>query len=228
MRAIQYQTTIHDVREVILAGSADLAFWRQRLQGEGLTPFGLAGEAQITISATSSKFRGLRFEEMTIAIAVCEQEGKQTPDGFFLAHAFNSRRLFALAERLFFRTPYLPGAISVQEKLPALARLTLGGDTVFEAAMSGDREPLQGGDERWEGAIYLPRRLSGRQTEGERFFACLGGPTQVYPFQVASDRCVISDHTHIDLSWLTESGFTANAWRLRSHATHARSRTYAR
>jgi hypothetical protein len=229
MPDLQYQTTIDNVREVILIGAADPAFWQRQLAGEGLTPFLAEGAALVTITALSSTFRRLRFEEMTVAISVCEGADKSAPDGFFLAHAFNSRRLFALAERVFFRTPYFPGRIAVHDQPPAAIRLTLDSALVIDAAMSGARDPKERDDELWEGVIYLPRRLARNQAVGERFFARMGGQTAVYPFLPASDRCHIrprqDDH---GLQWLADSRFSPAEWRLRRGATHARSRTFRR
>lgn len=229
MRPIRYQATIHNVREVILVGAADSTFWEQKLAAEDLAPFLIDGKAQATITAITSTFRGLRFEEMSIALAVCEHANAATPAGFFLVHAFNSRRLFALAERVFLRTPYYPGAIAVQEGSPARARLTLAGQPVFDAAMSGARAPLRSGEDWWEGAIYLPRRFARGQGQGERFFARMGGHTAVYPFLPESDRCQMRPRKDDDaLRWLIESNFTPHEWRLRGQATHARSRTGSR
>ncbi len=226
---IRYQTTIDDVREVILAGTADPSFWQEKLLAEGLWPFLVDNRAQITITAISSKFRGLRFEEMTIAIAACERDGASAPDGFYLAHAFNSRRLFALAERTLFRTPYYPGAIAVQEQMPASVNLRLDDQAVFSAAMSGARERLHGGAETWEGGIYLPRRMTRRKAAGERFFARMGGFTEVYPFLPEIDLCEIRPRNgDTVLQWLLDSRFTPGEWRLRGQATHARSQTYSR
>lgn len=224
-----YQTTIDHVREAILIGAADPDFWQRQLAGEGLTPFLADGAALVTITAIASTFRGLRFEEMTVAVSVCERAGRGAPDGFFLAHAFNSRRLFALAERVFFRTPYYPGAIAVHEQPPAAIRLTLGGDLVFGAAMSGARDPKGRSDELWEGAIYLPRRLARNRAAGERFFARMGGQTEVYPYLPESDRCDIRPRPDdAVLGWLGDSRFSPGEWRLRRGARHARSRTFAR
>lgn len=226
---MRYQTTIYDVREVILTGAADPAFWQEKLNAEGLLPFLVDDRAQMTITAISSKFRGLRFEEMTIAIAVCERDGASAPDGFYLAHAFNSRRLLALAERTLFRTPYYPGAITVQEQIPASVHLRLDDQAVFSAAMSGARERLHGGVEEWEGAIYLPHRVARKKAAGERFFARMGGHTETYPFSPGADLCEIRPRdSDLALQWLLDSRFTPGEWRLRSQATHARSQTYSR
>lgn len=226
---IRYQTTIDDVREVILTGAADRTFWQEKLSAEGLRPFLIADQAQLAITAISSKFLGLRFEEMTIAIAVCEHTDAGAPDGFFLTHAFNSRQLLALAERTFFRTPYYSGAITVQEQMPAAIQLQMSDRPVFTAAVSGARERLQSGVEDWEGVIYLPRRMARKKTVGERFFARMGGYTEVYPFLPGADTCEIRPQDDdLLMQWLLDSHFTPGEWRLRSQARHARSQTYSR
>lgn len=224
-----YQTEIFDVREVILTGTAGRVFWQERLRAEGLVPFPANGSAELMISATTSKYRGIRFKEMIIAISVCEQEGADEPDGFFLIHAFNSLRLFALVERRLFRTPYYPAAIEVQEQLPAAIRLSIDGRPAFSATMSGVHERQSSGGELWEGVIYLPRRMAGKGSAGEHFFARLGGDTDVYPFSPISDRLDFRPGPgDAALGWLVESNFAPTEWRLRSHAAHARSRTYDR
>ena len=88
-----YISTITDVREVALAGTADLAYWRERLRGEGLAPLDDDGRASLLLTAIESKFRGIPFRELSISVLL-------PGGGAFLAHAFNSSRLLAFAERM--------------------------------------------------------------------------------------------------------------------------------
>ena len=68
--AIKYVAEVSPVKEVMLLGLADLAFWKERLAAENLTPLAQGGQAQLFISATEARFHGIRFRECIIGVHV--------------------------------------------------------------------------------------------------------------------------------------------------------------
>jgi hypothetical protein len=84
-------------------------------------------------------------------------------------------------------------------------------------------------DTSWEGTIYLPHRGAAKRQRFEVFFARLCGATEIAPFENARDsvRFTVSKRNPIIQS-LIDSRFTGIEWRVRSNATHARSKTYKR
>ena len=217
---VAYIATIAPVREVILAGSADLAYWRARLAGVGLFPHDDGGRAALSVSAIAGRFRGLPFREFSVAIVAGEEDGRD--DSIYIIGAFNSSRLLAWAERAFFRTPYQPAGIRLNEPPAVGVEVGMGGHVAYAATMAA-AEPLRHEAQAWEGAIYLPPNGPRR----ERFYARLAGPTDIYPFTTA-DTLTIQPHGDDVLRQLVESGFAGQEWRVRAAAVHARSRTYRR
>jgi hypothetical protein len=68
MKPPKYIAELNHVREVSLFGVADLAWWTKRLQCEGLFPTTSSGRAQVMISGIASRFMGLPFRELVIAV----------------------------------------------------------------------------------------------------------------------------------------------------------------
>lgn len=216
--SVAYVATIAPVRELILAGTADLAYWRARLATVGLFPYDDGGRAALTLSAIAGRFRGLPFREFSVGVVAGEEGGE---DSVYLVGAFNSSRLMAWAERAFFRTPYEPAEIGLNETPPAGFTLTVADHVVCAATMAA-APPLRHESHDWQGRIYLPPRRSRR----ELFYARLAGPTDIYPF-TAADTLTIRPRPGDDvLGCLVESGFAGREWRVRAEAVHARSRTY--
>ena len=58
---IKYLAEPKHVREVSLLGTADLDFWKARLEDEDLTPAERDGKAQLLIVAADMRFMGIRF-----------------------------------------------------------------------------------------------------------------------------------------------------------------------
>jgi hypothetical protein len=155
---VTYIATITQVREVILAGSADLAYWRARLAAVGLFPHDDNGRAAVTISAIAGRFRGLPFREVSVGVVVGERDDSPA-DAIYLAGAFNSSRPLAWAERTFFRTPYQLAAIRLSQPPAIAAALTLGGQVAYSAEMRPTpAEPARREAQAWEGRIFLPIR----------------------------------------------------------------------
>ena len=103
--SIQYTADLDNVREVTLHGTADLSFWKTELHKESLIPYHQENKAVLLLSAIDAKWRGFKFREFVIAVGVCFSEDGANLDGYYLPHAFNSSKLLAFSERVFFQTP---------------------------------------------------------------------------------------------------------------------------
>jgi hypothetical protein len=221
---IRYTAQIKHVREVALHGTADLAFWSAILQQESLQAYNAQGKAELVISATALRWKGFRFRELIVIVAVGADDDPAQHGGFFLAHAFNSSPILAYAERVFFKTPYYHGQIRVQEQAPVLIELGDQAQAHFKAQMAQPQAPAAIRNEEWSGPVFLPRKTT--KQPGYKFFVRLGGEQQNYPFS-PSDQIAIKPEHPIFRS-LIDSNFTAREWRIRSAAEHAKSKTYAR
>ena len=231
-RPVKFVAVITHAREVSLLGTADLRFWQDRLRSERLHPIERDGKAQILISAVDARFKGLRFQELSVSIAAGPVDGSAERAGYYLARAFNSRRLFAWVERRMLSTPYYHARVEVDCGLPASIDVADGSRILLGARMTSDgaagRVPLRSGDEFWEGPLFLPR--SGRRADspGNWFFAKIGGHAQTYAF-AAGDVLTLSPHgSHEIFQSLIDSGFKARDWIIRENATHAKSKTFDR
>ncbi len=226
----KYPVEISPVREVTLAGAADLSFWTDRLRTENLRPADHDGQAQIYISAVGSRFKGIPFREVSISICAYP-DSIDTPEGIFLAHAFNSVRFFAWCERTFFATPYYYAVIAVDPGPLASFEVTGRTSSLLRAAMTRTtntdrREPIHSGHECSEPTIFLPTRQSKPNAPQKQFFARLSGDTQIYPFLRDHDRITIQPSTAAPiLQSLIDSNFTGRQWMIRKCGTHARSKT---
>src|SRR5689334_12531439 len=94
----KYVATLSRVREVSLLGSADLSFWTNHLRGANLAPAEFEGKARVLIIAADAKFMGLRFQELSVCVAVPPPQDGGWGDAAYLVRAFNSRRFFAFCE----------------------------------------------------------------------------------------------------------------------------------
>jgi hypothetical protein len=228
---LRYNVEISPVREVMLRGTADFSFWKERLRHEDLVPSGDGRRAQLLVTAIESRFMGLRFREASLAVFVDHGDGGGPEDAAYLLQAFNSSRMFAFVERTFYHTPYDYAAIRVSTRLPAAFEIGQNGGAIFRAEMSAgssasSRRPARCREEGWEGPIFLPRAKS--RGEREVFFGRLGGHMHAYPF-LPEDELTIHPTDQVPiLGWLVESEFAGQEWGIRETATHARSRTVKR
>lgn len=215
-----YISTITGVREVALTGTADLAYWREQLRSVNLVPYDDGGRAAVLITAIDSKFRGIPFRELSISVVVSD-DGGATAGGAYLAHAFNSSRLLAFAERAFFRTPYHLAELTVDEQIPAQLGVLVGNRALINAQMGPKGAPARREDAVFDGPIYLP---GGKDV----FFARLSGAADIYLFD-PGDTVTFGPQSDVSIiTQLTESGFTGTEWLVRSDAVHARSKTFKR
>jgi hypothetical protein len=222
------------VREVSLLGTADLAFWKERLLKEELHPAECDGQAQLLIIAADAKYLGVRFRELSVSVLVSRPREGTRQDAAYLVRAFNSCRSFAYCERVFFSTPYYYGDVRVSASLPASVHLVQKEEVVFAAQMSADvpgqgREPSCCGEACWEGPVFLPESRRRKDRPGKLFVARLRGHTQRYPFLPGWDSVAIRPPPGSEvLQALINSHFLAMEWIVRADATHAKSKTYRR
>jgi hypothetical protein len=228
----KYVATLASVREVSLWGTAELAFWKNQLSEAELTPAEFDGKARVLIIAADAKFMGLRFQELSVCVAVPPPQQGGWPDAAYLVRAFNSRRFFAFCERAMYSTPYYHGAIQVSASFPiSIDVVAASGEGAFQAAM-GQRadEPTRMGDGGWNGPVFLPRQRDGaRRPDRARklFFAKLQGASRTYPFLPSADRVEITSSGENNVfRLLTDCGFAGLEWVVRPDAIHAKSKTY--
>jgi hypothetical protein len=232
VKRIKYVAELAHVREVSLLGAADLSYWSARLADEALVPVTMDGRARVLIVAADSRYKGIRFRELSVSILVAPQANHSNEEAAYLVTAFNSRRIIAFCERVLFKTPYLYGDIRIPSLCPPSIQLVKDGDVVFGAEMAigmppALREPSTIGDAGWNGAIFLPRKR--RQSSSNLFFARLHGLTRTYPFLSTQDQLTLRPGRDTDVfRELVASNFVAQAWIVREDATHAKSKTYAR
>jgi hypothetical protein len=210
---MEYTTIIEPVMEVTLAGTAEDSLWQDLFRKEEMTARNPDGQVEILLSAVDSKFKGIQFQELSISVQVGENR-------YFLAHAYNSIGLFALAERKFFQTPYYPGKITVDPR-----RITLhdGSKPLFEATLPASASLIAEQPECHELLIHLPKNLRQSPNQPHFFHARLEGNTTIYSGQTASLNIVA--HQSI---WelLKASNFRLQEWRVRPAARHSKSKTY--
>lgn len=218
--ARDYITTITGVREVVLVGTAELAYWREQLRRERLAPFDNNGRAALQLAAIDSKFRGIPFRELSISVLVSE-DGGATAGGAYLIHAYNSSRLLALAERVFFQTPYHLAHLTVEERIPARIEVARGGRAQFAARMGSERPPARREDVLFDGPIYLPGGAN-------VFYARLSGAADVFPIETTDVVTTAADSAEPAFERLLASGFAGTEWLVRPVAAHARTKTYSR
>jgi hypothetical protein len=209
---------------VALVGNADLKYWEEHLRPKGLFPLEKDGHAEIILSAMSLEWKGVRFSEWVASVFIREGKNANTHRGYYLIQAFNSFRLFAFCEKVFFSTPYDFGTITVDQRSPSSMELKIHDEIVIKATMSKSSAPVSSVYEDWSGPIYLP---SGSLSEPLYFMARMRDEAQYFPF---SDQCdTLSINASKDypvFEWLLRSEFLAEKWSVVSSAVHSRSKTF--
>lgn len=225
---------IDGVLEISLIGLADLTFWQDKLRPAGLSPTKRDGRAECLISATSAKFHGVCFRELSFSVFVTNEPGGATRDAAYMAYAFNSLRLFAWIERTLFSTPYFPAQLEVSLSTAARIVAHSAKQPVLQATMSEtdgspDRSPLQSQTDGWSGPIYLPPLRTGGILGEKLFYAQLQGETHIYAFAPILDRFQLTPlASQAALHDFRESGFEPREWHIRPSAQHAKTKTVRR
>lgn len=232
--SIKYVALIRHVREVSMEGTADLAYWQERLDREGLHCFQSNGRARLLLSASDLRFRGIRFRELSICVLVSRAGEGTTADGAFLVHAFNSSRFFAFCERVLFSTPYHHARIAVNARLPPSFEVLQGKRRLLCAAMGADtaaspRTPTRTAIEGFRGPVFLAIRTGNDRSRRRFFYALIDGLTQAYPFDPSRDQLSVDADCGVAAARaLRESDFVPTEWQVRDDATHGKSKTYVR
>lgn len=222
----KYQVVIHPSRDVTLRGSADGDFWTRRLVNEKLVPRLIDGRAQLWITATESRFNGLRFRELTIAVLV-DSPADLSSESVFLISAFNSIRWFAWVERTLFAAPYRHGQIEVEPTEPLSIGLRTHGEPTLDLRMGANehRSPFELGEQAWAGAVILPKV----KQRSSYFPGRIAGQTRMLPFDPHQDHVLIRPTSHApELAALVESGFVGHEWHVRTGGSHGKGKTIRR
>ncbi len=216
------------VRELALLGAADLSWWRDHLADEELEPIERDGRAQVLVSGLTSKWMGIPFRELSVAVAA-RYRSDSAEEGFFLARGFNTSRFFAGFERWWFHTPYRYRP-DLHVELQCRAVISLGGRSTADLlAELGPREPagsLTSAQEMsFEGPLFIP---TGRDRSRRRWFmARIQGLTYTFDFEDNCDRFALASRSRDPiLVGLQTSQFRGVQWQLRPNAAHARSKTF--
>jgi hypothetical protein len=212
----KYMTIVEPVLEVTLIGQGDTDPWRPLLEAEGIK-FPLDQEKiEIILSGVEARYLGVKFRELSISLRIDENQ-------VFLVYAFNSNRWFALAERVFFRTPYYYATIVVN---PYHIRLMNKGQLLFEAILSETAPVTDSQDEFTEWQIWLPKLLRKQADKPHYFNARLEGYTQHY--KLSNNSVLFSGGLPAPLQPLLNSNFHLDDWLVRDSARHSKSQTFTR
>ena len=233
---VKFVAALKGVREVSLLGTADLPYWREVLAKEGLVAAERDGAAQVMVVAADARFRGISFREVSFSVLVAPAADVPGREAAYLVAAFNSRRLFALSERLFFSTPYRHADLVVSASAPPpvaievrrRGRLHFAAQMATEAADPAGRvsDASEGG---WEGPVFLPADGRGSGAAGKYFIARVSGRTHRRPFAESKDSfTIMSSRDDAVFTALRDSGFVPREWAVRVDAAHAKSKTYTR
>ena len=226
-KPVKYIAVVNGGREVTLIGSAEYDYWADRLLHDNLVPQKVNGRAEVILSAVQLKWMGISFREFSVSIRVHDR-AEPSIDGIYLVSAFSTSRLLAFIENHHFRTPYCHSNIDVSVQDPWSLQLFDGRNPVIKSERH-DADDVEYCDETWEVRIFLPNGARRVTPSDKLFFATLSGATQIVRFSATSDSlALMPSNQHAVVQSLVDSGFTGSEWRVRSNATHARSKTYRR
>jgi len=135
MQPVKYIAELEHVREVSIR-EGDLQFWQEYLRRHELVPLSRDGRAHILIVAAKMRYMGLPFSEVSFSVEVVNPLNTKVPAAFLIS-AFNSSRLFAWSERLFFRTPYVHAGCDMQDSLKLPWEVTPCSHVLAKPLMAG-------------------------------------------------------------------------------------------
>ncbi len=225
---VKYIAQLEGVRELALLGAAEFSWWRDHLAGEELEPVEVDGQAQVLVTGLDTKWMGIQFRDLSVAVAARCQSGS-VETGMFLARAFNASRFFAGVERWWFHLPYQFRA-DLHVELGNPTAIRLGGQPAVDLfAELGPREPsvepAPAREMGHTGALFLPK---GRDRTRRRWsMVQIHGLTSTFDFDADRDRFELgSECPDPILAGLRVSQFRGIQRHLRRSATHARSKTF--
>ncbi|MGB1286917.1 MAG: hypothetical protein ACPG7F_10320 [Aggregatilineales bacterium] len=211
---IDYMTIVEPVLEVTLRGFARADLWQQHFHENDLKTQITGQTVEVLISGVSAKYMGIPFRELSVSVQMSEKT-------YFLAHAYNSLRPFAFAERRFFRTPYYPAALEI---IPHRLTVEKAGQSVFNASLSTDATPVNQAPGLDVLQIYLPKNLRKQAQQPHYFHARLEGETVFYDHSTATLNYP-QPHQESIFSLLSQSDFQIEQWWVRETARHSKSKT---
>ncbi|MCA9913599.1 MAG: hypothetical protein KC496_09635 [Anaerolineae bacterium] len=214
MDQIDYMTVVQPVQEITLVARGRASPWRELLVAQGFQADSIGHTVEIIMSATKAVYLGSRFREFSVSIRTGERQ-------FFLCHAYNSLRLFALAERRFFRTPYFFANIEVANHRIALRQQ---GKHIFKAILPTHAQKIGKRQETHEWKIHLPKAFRNAHNSPHYFFARLEGDTTYF-----TGDCAELEFPHPSpdpiMERLQQSNLQVINWMVRPKARHSKSRT---
>jgi hypothetical protein len=210
-------TIIEPILEVTLMGEANFDVWKPILDAQGFDNYPQSEKIGVTLSGVEAKYMGLTFREFSISVTLNESE-------LFLAHAYNSKRFFALAERRFFRTPYYPADITVTAHKIAVYQNKV---PMIEAILPQNAPITHQADESVEWTLWLPKALRKNPMIPHYFDARLEGNTQHY--DITSAQITLSSNPpDAVMALLSHSQFVPKDWFVRAHGRHSKSKTHVK
>ena len=216
-------TTISDVSELVLYGTADAAFWQARLRPHELIPRLHDHRAEIMIGIFQARWNRIPFSELIIA-ASCEGLSKgRSAEGYFLLHAFNSSWFFSMVERHHFRTPYETGSFTKGESTPRTIEIHDDRQLLLRlcARRTPEESPIV---ESWQRPVWFAH--PGNRSVRLSLSALVSSHRTRSQVDPALDLIEFGNATnHPILSSLSESNFMPLQWRMGQRAIHARTRT---
>lgn len=211
------------MRDVNVYAWADLEYWTRRLASRGITPADVGGRAQILIGAAEFRYLGMGCKELSFSVITRAYDEVSQQADCYLAHAFNSNRLFAWLERKHFSTPHFPAQVEIEAHVPASFTGRSKDGAMFVARMAAERAPDREYQEVIKARIHLPGM--GSRNKRCHFFAELRGLTRAYPWLPGDEVTIISSSSHAALQDLLDSGIEPYEWAIREDSFHARSTT---
>ena len=225
---LKIAAVVHNVTEVSLLGTADLEYWRRRLEPEQLEPVAAEGQAQLQLIAAEAKFLGLRFRELSFSVLARDVSGLTNLSGSYLLRAYNSRRSFAWIERTFFHAPYFCDAVMVESEPPSFAlgapRSRLTAKLDYSSKNPNEVYDLN----TWQGPVFLPSSSGTAAAESKLFFARVWKGRIEIPFDQNGDKFLMNDASESPCAEWQASNFLPRTWVCGTEASHAKSKTYAR
>ncbi len=220
---IEFEPDVHikEVQELCLEGDADASVWTPILEQENLHPWIVnPGRVKILICGTNASFQGISFSEMLLSISVLESDAKE---GYFLAQAWNSRRLFAWIEQVHNHSPYLAGEINVT--LASLLEIKREDKSLIRAVKKSELPYEYLGSTEFAGLLHLPEK-DGIRHQCPIF---LQGRLERTPFIPEVDALEITapsedpePQERMTLEALKNSHFTPHFWLVQTNAVHAK------
>ncbi len=221
---MKYIATIRGVREIGIEGAAAPEPWEAVLSPLGLEPALTDGRVGVLLNTLSARWMGIRFREAIIAVDVFAQRDGERVRAVYLDLAFQSLRLFALAERRRFRTPFVHAGIETSVDPGRGFAVDVGGSLIYSAQRSADPRVGEREDQEWEVPIYFSSPRGAGVGMRDMFYAWVSRNAEILPFDSAVDGFGLGGgDAFAALNRLRASGFEPLRWRVCADSMHGRS-----